>query len=66
MPNLSIDESELSDIKINKTIQLVKKFTNLFAESKSNSVAAIGVEHSIDVGEHNSINQPPYRVSPIE
>ena len=66
VPKLNIDEMELSDVAIHKTIQLIKKYSHLFEEIKTKPGVATGVEHTIDVGEHKPINQAPYRVSPKE
>ena len=59
VPKLNIDEMELSDVEIHKTIQLIKKYSHLFEEIKTKPGVATGVEHTIDVGEHKPINQAP-------
>ncbi|GFX33113.1 hypothetical protein TNCV_5042811 [Trichonephila clavipes] len=57
---------ELSDEQRNKLSELLRKFSGLFTKTDKLTATKTNVKHRIFTGDHATINQRAYRVSPTE
>ncbi|GBO29521.1 Transposon Ty3-I Gag-Pol polyprotein [Araneus ventricosus] len=51
------------EMKLSKSL---RKFPDAFEESHKDSRQRINVKHKIETGDHSTISQRPYRISPAE